>query len=467
MGRCPLACAAVVGALTVLAGPGPALGEAPDGVEALVARCPTAAEVAAIDAELSLSFEYDPTAPALACTAAAGSRDLTELQKRVYQALLAMQETPFARPLPWTPLPLYRWLVGAIDGIRFRNLGSVAGSCCGPARVIHVDPDGYLPSTAWLDPRTGSGLDGLLTIISHEARHAETGPHTCGAVDRTIAELGANGVTYYLGLWHGLYTGSYLDSSLAEREYNREQEILTSEANTSIYCNLPVTDLALSGSAPRRASAGSAFVWSLGARNAGTLAAPGAFVYVDVPTGARLLEARPTAGSCVASPADDPAVVGCDLGPLAPGASVTIGIRLRPTVSSGTVRAGRAFAARVTGPAKDASPSNNGVPLTVSIVAAQAPCPGRPASGGRVIRGTPGDDVLTGTARGDVICGYGGKDVVRGRGGNDILRGGAGADVLDGGPGNDLLAGAAGRDRCVPGPPGFGRGDRRTSCELF
>ncbi len=72
----------------------------PGGVDALVARCPTAAEVAAIAADLSLSFEHDPTAPGLACTKATGSADLTELEKRVYQALIAMEEIPFARRLP-------------------------------------------------------------------------------------------------------------------------------------------------------------------------------------------------------------------------------------------------------------------------------------------------------------------------------------------------------------------------------
>lgn len=462
IGRRFLPLVAALGALVAVFGASPGqarpLEDRAGGVEALVAGCPSAAEVAGIAAELSLTFEYDPTAPALACTAATGSVDMTELERRAYQALLVMDEIPFARPLPWTAATPYRWLVGAIDGIRFRQLGATAGFCCEPARVIHVDPDGYLPVTAWIDPQSGFGLTGLVTIIVHEARHAETGPHTCGPVDQTIAELGANGATYYLALWQALYSGSYLDSTLAWAEYSREQALLWTESHTSIYCNVPSTDLALSADAPAKATAGSPITWSLVAANAGSTAAPEAYVYVGVPATARLLAATPSVGTCTASPADEPAVIGCALGPLAAGTSVEVEVVLQPTISSGVVRGGGYFAARVTGPVLDPLRSNNAVQLYTSVVAvAKKRCAGVPTAGGRVIRGTPGNDLLRGTSGGDVICGFGGNDVIRGRGGNDLLRGGSG---------NDRLIGGAGRDRCIPGRPGFGRGDRRSGCEL-
>ena len=461
IGRRFLPLVAALGALVAVFGASPGqarlLEDPASGVEALVESCPSAAEVARIAAELSLTFEYDPTAPALACTAATGSVDLTELERRAYQALLVMDEIPFARPLPWTAATPYRWLVGAIDGIRFRQLGAVSGSCCAPAGVISVDPDGYLPISAWIHPQSGSGLAGLLIIIAHEARHAETGPHTCGGVDQTIAELGANGVTYYLSLWEALYTGSYLDSTIASGEYSREQAILWSEEHASIYCNIPSTDLALSADAPAKADAGSAITWSLVATNAGAATAPETYVYVDVPATARLLAATPGAGTCTASPAGAPAVIGCALGPLAAGASVEVELRLQPTISASVVRGGGSFAARVTGPVLDPLRSNNAVQLRTSIVVAER-CPGtRPTEGGRVVLGTPGNDVLRGTSGGDVICGFGGNDVIRGLGGNDFLRGGSG---------NDRLIGGAGRDRCIAGAPGFGRGDRRAGCEL-
>ncbi|MFN8188091.1 MAG: hypothetical protein U0R69_13565 [Gaiellales bacterium] len=452
-----LALATALGALAVSApaAQGMALGP-PGGVDALVARCPTAAEVAAIAADLSLSFEHDPTAPDLVCTRAAGSADLTELGKRVHQALIAMEEMPFARPLPWTALTPYRWLVGAIDGIRFRDLAVGVGSCCDPAGVISVDPGDSLGSGAWMDPQSGAGLGGLPHIFAHEARHAETGPHTCGIVDQTIAELGANGVTYYLTLWEALYTGSYLDSAIGSGEYTREMTLSWAETHAEIYCNIPSTDLELTGNAPVEVAAGSPIDWSLVARNAGPVAAPETYLYVDVPTGARLVSATPAAGSCIATPVDEPVVVGCAFGSLPPLASVAVEIRLQPTIPAGLVRGGFFFAARVTGPVREPLATNNAVELRVSVTAAARACPGTPTSGGRVIRGTAGNDVLAGTRGGDVICGFGGTDVIRGRGGNDLLSGGSGKDRLIGG---------AGRDRCLPGAPGFRRGDTATGCE--
>src|SRR5262249_17538185 len=90
-------------------------------VDSLLAACPSAAEVAAVNGDLQLTFEGDPTAGQLVCTSAAGSADLTLLQRRVYGTLNAMKALSFSTPLPWTSNALYPWLVSAIDGIRFRN----------------------------------------------------------------------------------------------------------------------------------------------------------------------------------------------------------------------------------------------------------------------------------------------------------------------------------------------------------
>ena len=46
-------------------------------VNAVIAQCPTPAEVAAIDRDLTLTFESDPTSGQTVCTAAQSSRDLT------------------------------------------------------------------------------------------------------------------------------------------------------------------------------------------------------------------------------------------------------------------------------------------------------------------------------------------------------------------------------------------------------
>ncbi len=51
-------------------------------VDEVLAACPSAADIALVDADLDLQFEADPSAGALVCPAAAGSADLTFVQER-------------------------------------------------------------------------------------------------------------------------------------------------------------------------------------------------------------------------------------------------------------------------------------------------------------------------------------------------------------------------------------------------
>ena len=172
-------------------------------VDQLLARCPTAAEVASINADLDLSFETDPTAGTFRCTPEIGSVNLTEMQRRVYQTLLVMRELQFSEPLPWTSKQLYTWFTDVISGIRFRS-DIEYSFCCDPQGTINVrqSPNSYLAlTTRWVEPELGGGLIDLLVHFAHEARHYEGKPHTCGSNDNTIAEMGAWGVQYYLDLW--------------------------------------------------------------------------------------------------------------------------------------------------------------------------------------------------------------------------------------------------------------------------
>lgn len=171
-------------------------------INEIATACPTAAQVAAVDADLAITFDSDPTAPALVCHANQGSADLTLLQKHAYNAVLVMEAAAFDVPLPWTNLGLYDWFVAAIDGIRFR--GDIAYSqCCEPANVINLRSQlGSEETDAWMDPLTPAlGLAHTMLLMVHEARHNNGYPHTCGSDDNTIDELGAWGVQYYLHLW--------------------------------------------------------------------------------------------------------------------------------------------------------------------------------------------------------------------------------------------------------------------------
>jgi len=172
-------------------------------VSRLAAGCPSAAEVARINADLAISFESDPTAGTLACLASQGSANLTPLQKRAYNAVRIMQHIPFDAPLPWTSLGLYDWFVSAVDGIRFR--GDIGYSyCCEPAGVINLKTGLAGEQTdLWINPDWNVGLAHLMILMVHEARHNQGYPHTCdgGTSDDTLAQMGAWGVQYYLQLW--------------------------------------------------------------------------------------------------------------------------------------------------------------------------------------------------------------------------------------------------------------------------
>ena len=154
--------------------------------------CPTRAEIAGLD--LEVSFEGYIGAET-ACRAADGSLDLSVVQKNVYRALLFMQRVEFDAPLPWTDRTLWQWFRSAINGIRIR-LDIPTHGCCSPARVINLLGTGADESTI---------PTGYMEMMVHEARHAEGVPHNCGNFDRRISDMGAYGVQYSLLIWLGTH----------------------------------------------------------------------------------------------------------------------------------------------------------------------------------------------------------------------------------------------------------------------
>jgi hypothetical protein len=174
-------------------------------VDDFFASCPTAEQIASVTKDITLAFEADPTKGTLECKASAGSADLSPLEKRAYQSVLIMKGLTFDAPLPWTNKSLYDWFAGSIRAIRFRS--DIAYSfCCDPADTINilVAENSYLMLTGrWVDPALAGGLMDTMVLFVHEARHNEGYPHTCntGQDDRTISEMGAWGVQYYLLQW--------------------------------------------------------------------------------------------------------------------------------------------------------------------------------------------------------------------------------------------------------------------------
>ena len=172
-------------------------------LDAALARCPTPAEIALVDAVLTMTFEYDPTAPTLVCTAAGGSADLTRLEERAYQAVLSMRRIPFDVPLPWTELSLFDWFGRAVSGIIYRST-DVSFCCDGPGRiVIKSDRMSSLESPLWVArDGTGFGLMSHVQLLIHEARHAEGWLHTCAnGDDQTLEEMGSWALVYWFYRW--------------------------------------------------------------------------------------------------------------------------------------------------------------------------------------------------------------------------------------------------------------------------
>jgi hypothetical protein len=181
-------------------------------INALSARCPSVDELKAIDHDLKLVFESDPTRGGThECTGAKG-KDLSLLQSRVYRALATMRALEFSEPLPWTKDSAYRWLTKTVRGVRF-TANARTSSCCGPDGLINVrsvvetSPDGRQSGFALAVtqptqmPTDFRLLATFLQLLVHEARHNNGKPHTCGTKDKTIGELGAWGAAYSFQKW--------------------------------------------------------------------------------------------------------------------------------------------------------------------------------------------------------------------------------------------------------------------------
>lgn len=178
----------------------------------LSSRCPSAADLQAIDRDLRLLWQSDPTAGTVACRKADGSRDLTVMQARVYRALNTLRHLSFTEPLPWTRDPVYRWFTRTVRGLNFRS--DVANSsCCSADKLINVravvspapsggqQGFGLAITSSGQMPTDFRMLASFLQLLVHEARHADGKPHTCGASDQTMEEMGAWAAAHAFQTW--------------------------------------------------------------------------------------------------------------------------------------------------------------------------------------------------------------------------------------------------------------------------
>jgi hypothetical protein len=202
-------------------------------VDQLLARCPTLAELVWVDSIEALTFTSDPSAGRIVCSAAQGSRDLTLLQERVYQAVLLFSWIRFDLALPWTDEELDAWLAHAIHGVDFRD-DTQSSFCCEAGGVIVVQTNNLWVLTASSRGEIWQATLSLAALFAHEARHNEGYGHTCGPNDQTVAELGSWGLQYYFLLW----VGTHSDPSVVSEPF-RTAAARTAAGMGRFFCQPP------------------------------------------------------------------------------------------------------------------------------------------------------------------------------------------------------------------------------------
>jgi uncharacterized repeat protein (TIGR01451 family) len=181
---------------------------------------------------------------------------------------------------------------------------------------------------------------------------------------------------------------------------------------------------------------GATLTYTIEVGNKGPAAAPDVAMTDNLPGGATVVSANPSAGTCNPNPHK----VVCRLDELAVETTWTIVIAATVTRKQGTMT----NAASVQSGLPDPRPGDNSESEKTAI----APPPDPPNCEGvdATLFGTDGDDTLTGTANRDVISALGGNDTIDGLGGDDLICGGSGDDSIRARAGNDLIRAKSGDD---------------------
>lgn len=199
-------------------------------IEDLMVACPSPEEVSSVDRDLSLDFVYDITADTLVCSTSNGSVDLSLVEKNLYHAILAMRWIEFDEPLPWTDLTLYAWFVQAVNGVIVDGREEYSHCCTEDGMIVlALGENSFVTHTdRFLRDEVGqggfdgvNGVDTLMLLLAHEARHNKGYPHTCeNGNDRTLAEMGSWAIVYYLNLWLADHTNpEFLRSQVQSNDW--------------------------------------------------------------------------------------------------------------------------------------------------------------------------------------------------------------------------------------------------------
>jgi Ca2+-binding RTX toxin-like protein len=223
---------------------------------------------------------------------------------------------------------------------------------------------------------------------------------------------------------------------------DESQDACPSDAARRTACD---TDLALGATGPEYGVVGQGSVHEYSVRTARD-GATGVVVTITVPSGAAVLAASASTGTCTT----EGATVRCAVGTLFAGRTATVAVTVTRSAPGALATTGR-----VSTEGSDPNMGNDAASWSTQFTPPSLAPPSvalpNPACA-NTIRGTRDDDVLVGTVFGDRMIGAQGSDLLRAGGGDDCLEGGSNSDVLDGAVGNDRLLGGLGRDRLLGGP---------------
>lgn len=186
----------------------------PKTVDELLATCPSAEEIAAIDAEITIVVDpvvmADSNEAAMACTP--GGTE-TSARLALYNALRAMKLIRFDEAMPTLGYNnLYEWVRDVGITLRIANQAISTGG--GTGINLAWAPMTALNKRAWVDPASGTGLDGLVALIAHEGRHTTPGGgfgHDCDGVrDSSYDAGGAWAVQHDFRTWLSQHSLDYL-----------------------------------------------------------------------------------------------------------------------------------------------------------------------------------------------------------------------------------------------------------------
>lgn len=189
----------------------------PKTVDELLATCPSAEEIAAIDAEITIVVDpvvmADPAEAAMACTVG-GNESSARLA--LYNALRAMKLLRFDEAMPLLGTNnLYEWVrdLGITLRISTQTISTGGGTGINLAWV----PMSHPHKRDWINPSSGTGLVGLVGLVVHEARHTIPGGghgHGCGVGnDISYDAGGAWAVQHDFFLWLSEHSLGYLTQS--------------------------------------------------------------------------------------------------------------------------------------------------------------------------------------------------------------------------------------------------------------